>query len=333
MRGAHSSVSRRIGRLATDALIAEASLSPKPGLVTPVSSGAHQDMDYRLFVVSARALEACFEACAFAGETAARFGASPGSLLGTLRTIGREGELAMFRATGGINTHKGAIFCLGLLSAAIAYLHAQTREQKEERFLGDCACEWVASLCSGLVERELSAAISTTPATAGERMFREHGARGARGQAEDGYPLLKDRILPILRADQDPGSDAFTRACLEALILSMSELEDSCLLSRGGRAGLEGVRVAATRVRRTHHPALGLGLNDLHDLDAYLCGQGLSPGGSADMLAAGIFLVLAEQRLASGCSPAGLGSFDRLLRADCRHDPHQSFVDMVKKHN
>jgi triphosphoribosyl-dephospho-CoA synthase len=282
-----------IGCLAVEALIAEATLSPKPGLVTPSSMGAHRDMDYALFVASARALEPCFAACAFAGETSA---AASAALLAKLRGIGLDGERSMYKATGGVNTHKGAIFCLGLLSAGLAFV----AQHGPAGPAGAATCTWVAELCTGLVERELTPA--TPPVTPGERLFQQHGVRGARGQAQDGYPLLQSRILPLLRDGLD--REGFAQACLDALILSMSLLEDSCLLSRGGPAGLELVRAGAAEVQRCGGAGRESGLQALRQLDATLCERQLSPGGSADMVAAGIFLVLAERRLAG--AEAGL---------------------------
>ena len=289
-----------IGAFATQALIAEARLSPKPGLVTPFSRGAHADMDYPMFVASAKALEPCFRACGRVGEKAglsseAIASASDQRLLKTLRVIGKEGERAMFRATGGVNTHKGAIFCLGLLCTALAFVGSRQSNPGEDRHLGDVACEWVAGLCSGLVERELSPAICREPVTAGERLFNNYGVRGARGQAQDGYPLLKGRILPGLRAGLDQSSNGFAHACLDALILSMSELEDSCLLARGGLAGLAVVRTGAADASKAGGSRCASGMHALQEFDASLCGRGLSPGGSADMVAGGIFLALVER--------------------------------------
>jgi len=287
-------LSRRIGRLAVQALVAEASLSPKPGLVTPVSSGAHRDMDYPLFLASAQALEPCFAACAQAGEVAGGTGTSLGVLLGTLRNIGQGGERAMFDATGGINTHKGAIFCLGLLSAAVAFVHAAGLQQDRQ---GDAACAVVAELCSGLVERELARTQAVAHLTAGERLFQAQGVRGARGQAEDGYPLLRESLLPLLREAYPRGREPFRRACLDALLLSMAELEDSCLLARGGRAALALVRQGAGEILRAGGTGHAQGLQALTGLDRVLTQAGLSPGGSADMVAAAIFLVQAENSL------------------------------------
>ena len=284
-------VPRWIGRLAVEALVAEATLAPKPGLVTPFSQGAHADMDYRMLVASARALGPCFEGCARAGLEAAAAHRDPGTLLDILRPIGLAGEDAMNRATGGVNAHKGGIFCVGLLGAAVGFLHGQGRADVEGGF------ELVAGLCAGLVARELDRPRPGGSTTAGERLYREQGTRGARGQAEDGYPLLRDRLLPILRDAGREGGRRNPSACLDALLVSMRDLEDSCLLARGGPRGLALAQSGADEVLRLGGAGSARGLLALRDLDRTLCRAGLSPGGSADMLAAGMFLVDAENLL------------------------------------
>lgn len=278
---------------AVQALVYEASLSPKPGLVTPYSQGAHRDMDHALFLASAQALEPCFAECAHAGMEAASTGVT--ELLGRLRGIGRAGETAMFQATGGINTHKGAVFCLGLLCAAAGYL---LQEPSSAVPLADRSCMLVARICEGLVARELGSLAPGAPRTAGERLYRERGIRGARGQAEDGYPLLRLTLLPLLRDARSRGSDHFRSACLNALLHAMVELEDSCLLVRGGPAGLAFAREGAREVLRRGGAATPQGMRALESLDRRMSQDGLSPGGCADMVAAALFLVEVEQAAA-----------------------------------
>ena len=282
-------LSHLVGTLAVEALLAEAALSPKPGLVTPFSQGAHRDMDYALLVASARSLGPCFEACAKAGLDAAACGRP--LLLDDLRPLGLAAERVMFRMTGGVNTHKGALFSLGLLSAALARAHAEGCRSG----LGDAACRRVARLCTGLVKRDLAQA--TVAPSAGERLYRDHGVRGARGQAEDGYPLLREQLLPRLRSALPRGQKAFAVACLDVLLLAMVGLEDSCLLHRGGKDGLRVVRRGAARVLQLGGAGTMPGHRALCALDRAISRAGLSPGGSADMLAAAIFLARAEQLL------------------------------------
>ncbi len=279
-----------VAGLAVQALVDEASLAPKPGLVTPHSRGAHRDMDHALFLASAKALEPCFTDCARAGMEAADIGTL--QLLERLRGIGRAGEVAMFRATGGVNTHKGAVFCIGLLCAATGF---HFRRPPSAAPLGDRACAFVARICEGLVARELGALPPGTPRTAGERLYRAQGIRGARGQAEDGYPLLRLTLLPLLRDARGRGARRFRIACLDALLHAMVELEDSCLLVRGGPSGLVRAQEGAREVLRCGGAATPRGMSALESLDRRMSREGLSPGGCADMVAAALFLLEAEQ--------------------------------------
>lgn len=285
---------KRIGDLAVRALLEEARLSPKPGLVTARSMGAHADMAFDTLVRSAHALRPCFEACARAGAEAG-LAQDTGRLFETLRWIGQRGEVAMFQATQGINTHKGALFCLGLLTASTAFLLAG-REATESP--GDAACHVAAGLCRGLVGRDLAAPPSHSP-TAGARLYQAYGVRGARGEAEDAYPVLRAQVLPALRAAAGSGIAAVRRARIHALLASMATLEDSCLLWRGGFQGLRKVQGRAKAVIEAGGAATPGGRRLLQGMDQDLVREGLSPGGSADMLSAGIFLVHLEASLAA----------------------------------
>ena len=117
-----------IGELAVRALRIEAAVTPKPGLVDRENSGAHDDMDYPLFLASSAALQPCFIACAKAGIDG--YKKNPAQLVPILRRIGRCGETAMYAATKGVNTHKGAIFSMGILCCALGMLVARATKGK-----------------------------------------------------------------------------------------------------------------------------------------------------------------------------------------------------------
>ena len=112
-----SSISSNIAELAVSALLAEVWTTPKPGLVDRNNNGAHTDMDLTMFERSALALETSFLQCAEAGECLKH---DLPILAAKLRTIGLQAESRMYEATGGVNTHKGAIFSMGILCAAAA---------------------------------------------------------------------------------------------------------------------------------------------------------------------------------------------------------------------
>lgn len=319
-----------LGAAAAEALREEARAAPKPGLVCPESRGAHDDMDYRLLLASAAALEPGFAACA--ARALSYEGADPALLLPLLRPLGLEAEAAMFRSTGGVNTHKGAVFCLGLLAAAAALIlagrpsAAAGASEGKGALLGDRARLLAARMARGIVASELGPRLGGGPAasgrrvrgrasgsaasglagpggaaSAGERLYREAGVLGARGQAEEGYPVLGSAVLPRLRAAEPPGGGRSREARLDearidALLASIALLEDSCLLSRGGPEGLGLARRGAARALALGGAGSEAGRAEILRLDGELCARGLSPGGSADMLAAGIFLVGLEGR-------------------------------------
>ena len=238
-----------LGEMAENALLAEVHFTPKPGLVDEANNGAHRDMDVPLFERSAHALRPCFEEFVRLGIQ----GASPAAL----QQAGVRAEQAMFAATGGVNTHKGAIYSGALL------LHAAGRllSGEEERSLCELAAQTAAAI----------------PAPTGT-----HGAAvraccgGIRTEAVSGYPTAQ----AVLRQLRQSGP-------LDALLLSMSRLDDSTLWHRGGAEGAQLVRSRAADILAA--PASEREARTRR-LDAELIERNLSPGGSADLLAMAFFL-------------------------------------------
>lgn len=278
---------RRIGFFASRALLEEASLEQKPGLVCPSSSGAHHDMDFDLFKRSAHALDPYFSACALAGMHCSHNELH--GLLPRLRPLGIEAESLMYRATGGINTHKGAIFSLGLASAAAGHVLASLEEDRNWRLdvspdsLSTLIQNTMKTIAGDIASRELSTGLSTG-LSAGVRQYRTYGVTGARGQAQAGYPLVFTHMLPFLLQKDGP------QRHLDALLFSISRLDDTCLLSRGGADGLSFMQRRALEILHCGGAASVQGSALLARLCAEAARLRLSPGGSADMLALTIFL-------------------------------------------
>ena len=238
-----------LGEMAENALLAEVHFTPKPGLVDEANNGAHRDMDVPLFERSAHALRPCFEEFVRLGIQ----GASPAAL----QQAGVRAEQAMFAATGGVNTHKGAIYSGALL------LHAAGRllSGEEER-----------SLCG--LAAQTAAAIPAPTGTHGAAVRAQCG--GIRTEAVSGYPTAQ----AVLRQLRQSGP-------LDALLLSMSRLDDSTLWHRGGAEGAQLVRSRAADILAA--PASEREVRTRR-LDAELIERNLSPGGSADLLAMAFFL-------------------------------------------
>ena len=259
-----------IDHAARQALALELTLAPKPGLVTPCSRGSHEDMDHRHFAASIEALAGYFGDCARL--------AAAGADLPALQARGMLAESAMFTATRGINTHKGAIFTLGLLAAAAGRQHARGRIEPEH--LGnEVADTWSDEL--------LDAPRSAD--THGARARRRLGLPGAREQAAAGFPVLFGTTLPALREGRRQLGDD-PRALLHALLATIAVLPDTNLAHRGGRNGLEWARCAAGDFLAAGNVFAPQYQRPLETLCAAFEKRRLSPGGSADLLAAALFV-------------------------------------------
>jgi triphosphoribosyl-dephospho-CoA synthase len=271
-------VAGMVEEAARRALLTEISLYPKPGLVSPVDSGAHWDMDLSTFHRSIQSLEGYFGTLAEEGERAAPFR--------RLRDLGLQAERTMLRATGGINTHRGAIFTLGLLAAATGWNQAHGLPL-EGRYL--------AQTLVRLWGPDLEASPPPLPASHGTVVVARYGARGARSEAAAGFPTLIEVALPAFREAEARGAEQ-DAAAIQSLFAIMAVLEDTNLLHRGGVEGLVHVQKAARDFLEeggVFHPrwrdqALALHRDCIR--------RHLSPGGSADVLAAALFLRELEGR-------------------------------------
>ena len=261
-----------LARTATDALRAEVDLTPKPGLVDARDAGAHRDMSHALMHASATALTTGFHDMAAAAATERE----PARLRAELGVLGRESEARMMLATGGVNTHRGAIWCLGLLVAAAA--------AEPGRWQARALLARVATLAA--ID---DPAVSPARESNGQRVVRAFGVPGARGEAERGFPAVLDAALPTLRDARAAGAGERV-ARLNALLAVMATLEDTCVLSRAGPAGLRRVQAGAAAVLDAGGVGSVAGGRALARLDGLLLSLNASPGGSADLLAAALFV-------------------------------------------
>ncbi|HDS1138656.1 TPA: triphosphoribosyl-dephospho-CoA synthase MdcB [Stenotrophomonas maltophilia] len=267
--------SARLGRLAIASLHAELACAPKPGLVTPFDTGSHDDMDAGTFLRSLFALRHYFTAIAGAGADDAPFA--------TLRAHGIAAEAAMLRATGGINTHRGAIFSLGLLVAAAA----RCRRGLGHAVPATQVCLAVQDWANDFAAAPLDAS------SPGQRARLRHGVPGVREQAAAGYPLLRDLAVPTLRHALHNGlpRDA---AMAQTLMHLVAQVDDLNLLHRGGAEGLAWAQQQARRFLGSGGAFAPDWQARLRDISEGFVARRLSPGGSADLLACSWFLLLQE---------------------------------------
>jgi triphosphoribosyl-dephospho-CoA synthase len=235
-------------------------------------------MDLSTFYRSIQSLQGYFGTIAEEGGRGAPFH--------RLRDLGLQAEQTMLRATGGINTHRGAIFSLGLLAAGAGWNQAHGLPL-EGRFL-------VQTLVR-LWGPDLEASPSPLPASHGSLVVARYGARGARSEAAAGFPTLMDVALPAFREAESRGTDP-DAANIHCLFAVMAVLEDTNLLHRGGVDGLVHVQKTVRTFLEeggVFHPRWRDRAVSLH---RDFVDRNLSPGGSADVLAAALFLRELEGR-------------------------------------
>ena len=268
-RSAHSGAAalpraaiNRIGRQAVAALHDELALYPKPGLVSFVDSGSHQDMDARTFMRSLFALRQYFPQMVWLGAVAAHFP--------ILEQVGIAAETRMLLATEGVNTHRGAIFSLGLLCAGAGALQGEGQRLTPRALRHAVQDSWGRALGARATNRYA-------------------GLRSAGTEAALGFPLLFEVALPAWQQAQAVGLDE-QRARLQALFHIIAKLDDTNLVHRGGLAGLRFAQAAARDYLDAGGAAHPEGVNRAVELHRVFVARRLSPGGAADMLACACWL-------------------------------------------
>jgi triphosphoribosyl-dephospho-CoA synthase len=263
--------SEYLAQRAVAALIEEAELTPKPGLVDKQNAGAHTDLHFELMIRSAHALRSTF-----ADIARAAFQRTPSQILREeIAEIGRHGETIMLEATGGTNTHKGAIWAVGLLTAGAAMLPPG-------------ASPWDIARTAGELARYPDR-YAPAQRTNGARVQLRYGVTGAKGEAQQGFPHVTMIALPTLHQARKQGIPEHL-ARLDALVALIAHLDDTCLLHRGGMAALRIAKEMAKEIAALGGVSTAAGWKALHRLDRALLERNASPGGSADLLAATLFL-------------------------------------------
>ncbi|MCZ4225094.1 triphosphoribosyl-dephospho-CoA synthase [Pedobacter rhodius] len=263
-----------LSQFAVQALLEEAQLTPKPGLVDSVGNGSHNDLNIGLMEKSAVSLKSSFFEMAMAA-----FGQQPSQQLRErLAAIGRYGEQTMLEATGNVNTHKGAIWAIGLLcGAAASLLSVAAGQVVTAGQIMDTAGK-IAAFNDRYMPLQY---------TKGSKVRNKYSVRSAREEAIEGFPSLRNLALP-----------AWAKYCnepehiirLNVLLTLMASVDDTCILHRSNMDVLRAVKQQAALIIR--NGGLGHAENWILylKLDEYITAKWISPGGSADLLSAGIFL-------------------------------------------
>lgn len=268
----------RIAAEAQRALRLEVETFPKPGLVSHKDSGSHTDMDASTFHASTAVLGPFFAELAAAGADECP--------MSTLREIGLKAESAMLLATGGINTHRGAIFGLGLLCAAagaISGLRSGGRRPSLSKplTLGSVVNQLWGSAIWGGPYLETSN---------GTQALRRYGAGGARAEAALGFPSVYQVGLPALHLGRDLSGGDYEAARVQACFALIATVEDTNLLHRGGIDGACFARVAAESFLSRGGVGSNRWRKDATSIHREFVSRRLSPGGCADLLSMTLFV-------------------------------------------
>lgn len=240
--------------LAADALKQELDVTPKPGLVDTHDNGSHTDMDYAIMLKSIKALRPFFTTLAVMSYGTTVPEAS------SLQQLGINAEQEMLQATGGVNTHRGALFSMGLAVVASCQMLANNKDWSKT----------VAHIAS-----QMPGANNTH----GASIKREHKVAGALELAQNGYKGLTDLWLKYYI---DNLGDEHIKQ--KTLLLIMSELDDTNVIHRVGYENAQQVK------RDAAHLLENFSIEGLEQMNQRFIDANISPGGAADMLSLTIFL-------------------------------------------
>ena len=273
-----------ISSLAVQAMLYEVVSSPSPGLVSTISTGAHNDMDHYTFIESTCALIKYMTLCTELGFSKN----SPEELLKSARTVGIQGEKAMFQKTEGVNTHKGMLFLMGISCVAVGNAIYNNLQFKDVRSI-------IMEMCKGLVEKELLPLKSNKGnrnLSYGEKLYLLYNIEGVRGEIEKGLPIIFEFALDFYKKNEDLSKND---RLVQTLIGIMQYSEDSNILHRHSIEILKEVNEKAKSIMEIGGVRSEEGKKAISELDKVFIEKRISPGGSADLLALTVFFYLVEK--------------------------------------
>ena len=272
-----------IAGYAIEAMLCEVAAYPSPGLVSSISKGAHMDMDHYSFIKSTSILSRYMVLFAQKGYSKR----TPKEIFKAIRNIGIEAEKEMFKGTKGVNTHKGIIFILGISCAAV------TKAMYDKKSFGEIQ-GIIKEMAKGLVQDELFCMNKDKVTSYGEKLFLKYNVEGIRGQVERGIPLVFDYSLQVYRENK---SLKLNDRLINTLISIMKHCEDSNVLHRHSMDTLKEVQQKAVHIISLGGMTTESGKASIEELDKEFIKRNISPGGSADLLAATVFFNSVEEYL------------------------------------
>jgi triphosphoribosyl-dephospho-CoA synthase len=270
-----------IGSFAVQAMIYEVSCYPSPGLVSPVSCGAHKDMNFFTFVDSTSVLSRYLTLFVQKGFSDKSYK----DIFNDIRKVGIEAEKSMFIKTKGINTHKGMLFLMGVTCGAIG---KAIYENKSFEFVQDI----IKKMTKGLVSKELSTLRNKNELSHGERLYLKYNTEGVRGEVERGIPTVFDFSLDFYKKSAEL---SINDRLVHTLIGIMSICDDSTIIYRHSPEVLEEVKERSLEILSMGGMKTPQGRERIDAFNSEFIERNISPGGSADLLGVTVFLSLVEE--------------------------------------
>lgn len=272
---------QQISSLALRSLLDEVCITPKPGLVDRANNGSHKDMDIFTFTASASALAPYFLRCVSLGQQTQLL--PPDETFALLRTEGMQAEQTMYQATGGVNTHKGAIFTMGIICGAVGRLWNAEKPCRDLKTILD--------MCSQMTKHAMNADFlqikeENIGQTIGQTLYLQYGLTGIRGEAASGFPSVSRIGIPIFQSALRAGKN-YNDASAITLLHLIASVSDTNMISRGG---IKEAQNAATQIQALLAIQPFPDRATITELDTAFIQKNLSPGGCADLLAATLFL-------------------------------------------
>ena len=315
---ARAALFERIGWRVRNALLGEVYATPKPGLVDRRDTGAHRDMNYETFLASTEAITPFMVRMFAEGMDATTAGHTPEEVFQAIRGIGLEAERAMYAATDGVNTHKGMIFTMGIVLAAAGILYVSA-DKTSGQITVDAILDRTRQMTARSMAEDFRKMLEHPPKTHGERLFRTYGERGIRGQAMEGFPILRDTAVPWLRRFQNICTDAELQRDIAAqatlrrgllqdtgsmhaehfenavhvstLIAIMSVLNDTNVFIRSSYEDMCWLQAESSTILGMGAMFTEEGVRAIEALNMACIEKNISPGGAADILAVAILLL------------------------------------------
>lgn len=274
-----------ISSFAIQAMLYEVICYPSPGLVSPVSNGAHKDMNYFTFIESTSVLSKYFALFVHEGYNKKNCK----DIFSNVRIIGMEAEKDMFTKTKGVNTHKGMLFLIGIACAAVGKAVFENKGFSEVQNI-------IKQMTEGLLDRELLSLKDSPNLSHGEKLYIKYKNEGVRGEVERGIPTVFNYSLEMYKQNSDLNEND---RLVHTLIGIMGICNDSTIIYRHNPEVLQEVKEKAANIMKFGGMKTTCGREKINELCQEFIEKNISPGGSADLLAVTVFLYLVEKYMDS----------------------------------